>query len=265
MNQNIKSIGKGILFFLLWAIGIALVPIPETKIPVFWRLWAEGIPFVITLLITGVFLKFDFYDLRLIPTRNFGKNIGIGVLTGFLWIGLAIVGIYILGGLRLGEKEIVSNLYLWFFALFLNTIMQEVLVRGYIYQSLKYQSKKIAIVFTTLLFTFLHGGAFEAGFIPVLNVVTMSLFMTAVLEYTNSLWPPIIIHYIWNGVGALIYGGVSLAEDYPSLYQMEFLGSPIISGGAVKIEGSIVVLFLNILFLLIFSYLTKKSRNKNRM
>lgn len=51
---------------------------------------------------------------------------------------------------------------------------------------------------TTILFTALHGGAFEAGVIPVLNVLTMNLLMTAVLEYSGSIIAPIIMHFLWT-------------------------------------------------------------------
>lgn len=79
---------------------------------------------------------------------------------------------------------------------FLNTIMQEMLVRGYLYQMIKSKYNIVAaVIVSTGLFTFAHGGAFEAGILPVLNVITMSLFMTAVLEYTDSLIAPIIIHF----------------------------------------------------------------------
>lgn len=94
--------------------------------------------------------------------------------------------------------------------------MQEVLVRGYLYQMIKNNYNIVAaVIVSTGLFTFAHGGAFEAGILPVLNIITMSLFVTAVLEYTESLIAPIVIHFLWNGVGAIILGGVSLAEDYP--------------------------------------------------
>ena len=87
-------------------------------------------------------------------------------------------------------------LWLWLFAAFLNTVMQEMLVRGYLYQMIKSNSNiAAAIIVSTGLFTFAHGGAFEAGILPVLNVITMSLFMTAVLEYTGSLIAPIVIHF----------------------------------------------------------------------
>ena len=51
--------------------------------------------------------------------------------------------------------------------------------------------------------------------------------MTAVLEYTESLIAPIVIHFLWNGVGAIILGGVSLAEDYPHMFNMVISGNSI--------------------------------------
>lgn len=143
----------------------------------------------------------------------------------------------------------------------INTIMQELLVRGYIYQLLKKEySIMIATIVSTLLFTFMHGGAFEAGPIAVINVLTMSLLMTIILEYTNSLLIPIIMHFIWNVMGGIIFGTVSLAEDYPHLYNIEITGNTIISGGIFKMEGSIFVFIINIVMIIIFYNLYKKNK-----
>ena len=82
--------------------------------------------------------------------------------------------------------------------------MQELLVRGYLYQMLKQRhNAAAAAIATTALFTALHGGALEAGVIPVLNVLTMSLLMTVVLEYSGSIIAPVVMHFLWNGFGAL--------------------------------------------------------------
>lgn len=154
-------------------------------------------------------------------------------------------------------------LVLQLFSAFINSVMQEVLVRGYLYQMIKNNYNiVVAVLISTGLFTFAHGGAFEAGILPVLNVITMSLFVTAVLEYTESLVAPIVIHFLWNGVGAIILGGVSLAEDYPHLFNMVISGNSILSGGSCKIEGSIVVLFMNLILMFGF-VMAKKIRDKN--
>ena len=141
--------------------------------------------------------------------------------------------------------------------------MQELLVRGYLYQMIKQKSNVIvATVVTTGMFTMLHGGAFEAGVIPVLNVLTMSLFMTVLLEWTDSLWAPIMAHFMWNAIGALVLNGVSLAEDYPHLFITAFAGNDIFSGGQYKLEGSIVVLVVNMFFVTFILYLWRKKQNR---
>ncbi|MDU7884691.1 MAG: CPBP family glutamic-type intramembrane protease, partial [Klebsiella michiganensis] len=114
-------------------------------------------------------------------------------------------------------------------------------------------------IITTTLFTLMHGGVLTYGIIPILNIITMSLFMTAILEYTNSLVTPIIIHSIWNIVGSIILGGVSLASDYPNLLEVNFLGNKLLSGGLCKLEGSIIVLIVNVLLFIIFTELTRKK------
>ena len=117
----------------------------------------------------------------------------------------------------------------------------------------------VATIVTTILFTALHGGAFEAGVIPVLNVLTMSLLMTVVLEYSGSIIAPVIMHFLWNGIGALVLGGVSLADDYPNLFVTTFTGSDILSGGICKIEGSIIVLIVNVILIAFFIFIQKKK------
>nr|WP_298877877.1 CPBP family intramembrane glutamic endopeptidase [uncultured Mogibacterium sp.] len=94
--------------------------------------------------------------------------------------------------------------WLWISSAFINVIMQELLVHGYIYQLLKTRyNLKLAVIITTAIFTFLHGGAFEAGSVAVINVITMYLFTTAIYETENTILAPIMAHTIWNIVGAI--------------------------------------------------------------
>ena len=115
----------------------------------------------------------------------------------------------------------------------------------------------IATIVSTLQFTFMHGGAFEAGHIAVVNVLTMSLLMTIILEYTNSLLMPIIMHFIWNVMGGIIFGTVSLADDYTHLYNIKITGNQFISGGSFKMEGSIFVFIINMIMIVYYLYKKK--------
>ena len=165
------------------------------------------------------------------------KSSVIGIVTGILWLGITVIVLYAAGIIRIESLNQISWIGIWMVSVFLNTVMQEMLVRGYLYRMIEMNYNTVSAgIATTALFTLLHGGAFEAGLIPVLNVITMSIFMNIVLVYTKSLLAPILIHFIWNGIGAIILGGVSLASDYPHLINMKFSENELLSGGSCKIE-----------------------------
>ena len=220
---------------------------PDLSEPAIWRLWAEIMPLLAIVFFTLIFWLIEKKNVKLHLTDNPNNGALLGIVMGVLWLAIPTLLMYIIKSLHFDGMNEVKLFPVWMLAAFLNVIMQELLVRGYLYQMLKQKHNMVAaIIVTTALFTACHGGAFEAGILPVVNVITMSLFMTAVLEYSGSLVAPIIMHFLWNGIGALILSGVSLADDYPSLLITSFSGNEILSGGACKIEGSIFVLIVNI-------------------
>lgn len=261
MKKLLFTVAKMIAFFIGFALLVGLIPIPDSSNGAVWRFWAEFIPFLCIVFLTLLFWFIEKRKVKLCIISSPLKNSVIGVVTGIAWLGIVTAILMIFGTMKIVECNVVPMLWLWIFSALINTIMQELLLRGYLYQILKMNyNVAVATVVTTVLFTFMHGGAFEAGFIPVMNVFTMSLFMTMTLEYTQSLIAPIIIHFIWNSVGSIILGGVSLAEDYPHLCVTEFTGNVLLSGGAPKMEGSIVVLFVNVIFMIGFVVLLKKRK-----
>jgi len=87
----------------------------------------------------------------------------------------------------------------------------------------------------------------------------MCLFTTALYESEQTILAPILAHTIWNIVGAIILGGVNLADDYPSLYSMASSGNEILSGGNYKIEASVVVMVINIVLTIFFYVQYRKT------
>ena len=263
MKKLVSVSIKTIIFFVGWAICASVIPIPDVASTVAWRFWAELIPLLSIIALTFIFWLIDKRKICLHLTGKPVYNIVLGFITGTIWLGVSVVILSIIGVIHIDGRNQISMLGLWLFSAFINTVMQEVLVRGYLYQMIKNNYNIVAaVIVSTGLFTFAHGGAFEAGILPVLNVITMSLFVTAVLEYTESLIAPIVIHFLWNGVGAIILGGVSLAEDYPHLFNMIISGNSILSGGSCKIEGSIIVLLMNLLLMIVF-VIAKRKRNRS--
>lgn len=252
MKKFMITAAKSLGFFILWAACAGLGELPGED-PAVWRLGAELFPLLWILLATWLFLRIEKGKLKIPVKPQFWRGASIGGAVGLLWIGGAVGILWVLGALEIGKGPVVDSLPIWILAALLNTVMQELLVRGYLYQLIKREySGLAAALVTTALFTLMHGGAVEAGLIPVLNVVTMSLFMTALMEATGTLAAPILAHGIWNCVGGILLGCVSLAEDYPSLLLTRAFGPELISGGACRVEGSIVVLFLNCLLGFLF-------------
>ena len=200
------------------------------------------------LLITGLFVLFVEKRKITVPILyNPLKNTLFGLALGCAWIGAAVLVLVLTGSLHFTGRHEIPYLAVWFIAVLLNVIMQEYLIRGYLFSLLKEKYNVfVAIIVTTIFFTIIHGGAFEAGIVAVMNVITMSIFVSMLLVLTKSLLAPIIVHFIWNSVGQLIFGIVPLADDYPCLMDGTLSGNIMISGGYAKLEGSIIVLIVNV-------------------
>jgi len=257
-----KTILKSIIFFATWLVLSVLIPIPDSLDDAKWRFVAELISFVSIIIITYIFYRIEDRNIIVFPYKSSFKEYIVAILIGFLWFFLPYCLLKTFGYLEITSKNSINVLTLWIFSAFINTIMQELLARGYIYQLIKREYNLwAASIVTTLIFTFMHGGAFEAGPIAVINVITMSLLMTIILEYSNSLVIPIIMHFIWNCFGGIIFGTVSLADDYPHLYNIKITGNQLISGGSFKMEGSIFVFIINIIMIFIVYYLYRRKKS----
>ena len=256
MKKILITVTKALVYFVLWSLLVSFIPVPDFKNPAIWRFAAELIPLLCTIGISILFYFLEKRSVKILSLSNPFRNSLIGIVAGIAWLAIPFCIMSLSGVLKITHVNHVSMLWLWIISAFINTIMQELLVRGYLYQIIKTKHNIIAaMIVSTALFTFMHGGAFEAGVIPVLNVLTMSLLMSVVLEYTHSLLSPIIMHFLWNSIGAIILGGVSLADDYPALLTTSFSGNALLSGGVYKMEGSIIVSFVNIAFICFFSFL----------
>jgi membrane protease YdiL (CAAX protease family) len=188
----------------------------------------------------------------------------LGLTLGSAWIFGSIGILYLLGNFGLGARHDVPYLAIWFFAVLLNATMQEYLVRGYLFSLLRAKyNVVVAIAVTTVLFTVIHVGAFEAGALPVFNIITMSVFASLLLVHTETLLAPIVVHFIWNSVGRLLFGAVSLADDYPNMWDSLLAGNRLLSGGSAKIEGSVVVSALNLVLVALMLFLIKKRRRRD--
>lgn len=265
MKKFFKTTFKIIIFFIGWAVLSGIVDVPSS-IPAVWRFFAELIPLIFMLIFTIVFMLFEKMSIKILFTENIAKGILTGTAVGFLWIGIPTAILIISKQLIVIEKNTISFLLIWIASAFINVVMQELLVRGYIYQLLKKDYNIfVAVLVSTVLFTAMHLGAFEAGIIPVVNVITMCLFTTVLYETERTLLAPIMAHAVWNIIGAIFLGCVNLAEDYPHMFTLISSQNILLSGGEYKIEASIIVTIINIvltvLFLIKLKLLSRYNKN----
>jgi len=242
----IRVVFKILIFVSLWVALAALIPIPENISAFSWRLCAEAIAFAAAILLSVIFTAIEKQKVR-INVLKVSKDTLTGLVLGCLWIGIS-AGIMALMGISFDRTGSGANVLIWLIPVFLNAAAQELLVRGYVYQLLKQEYNLIvATIVTTLLFVLFHGGTISEGALPIVNIVLTSLLLTACLEAFNGLTVPIMMHFVWNGIGGIVLGGVNLAEDYPSLFSMHSQAPSILSGGICKMEGSIVAFVINII------------------
>ncbi|WP_366248787.1 type II CAAX endopeptidase family protein [Terribacillus aidingensis] len=264
MKKLISTIVKTLTFFIGWAILISFTPDLQTDNPALLRLWWEFTPLAAVVLFSICFVfLIEKKKIKVPVTVNLPKNILVGAVIGVFWLGSVAAMLLLTKTMHIQGVYHVDYLWIWILASLFNTIMQELLVRGYLYQLWKRRyNTTTATILTTILFTAMHGGAFEAGIIPVLNVISMSVLVTMLLEYTGTIAAPILAHFIWNTIGAIILGGVSLVSDYPKLLNSTYQGVEWIAGGVYKMEGSIIVFVVNMILL---TYLFLLSRKRSAL
>lgn len=259
-----KVIGFIFLVFYSMLLFLKLDNIDSLKYPAIWRLFVETMPLIAVIISNLFFWLIEKKKISFYIFNNALKSILIGTFIGFIWILIPSLFAYILGILKIGNFNNINDIWIWCLAAFLNVIMQEMFIRGYLYQFLKMKYNIfISTIITSLIFTFLHGGAFEVGIVAVLAVFMMSIFMSLLLEYTNSLLAPIMAHFIWNFLGRL-FDVVVLASDYPSMFTSTFSGNIILTGGESKIEGSIFTLICNTIFVVFFYWINFRKDKKNQ-
>jgi len=272
VKKHLFNLIKILGFLALWVVMIVLQSFPVIGEPVFTkgnsaiqRFWWELLPLICIVIVTLFFkIIVEKNKIKIHLLDNAVKNSIIGIIWGIVWIALPVLSLYIIKHLQFGAVNSVSFLYIWIISAILNVIMQEYLVRGYMFELLRKEYNIIiSIIITSIIFTLFHAGAFLAGIIPVLSVFTMSIFVSLLLVYTKALLAPIIVHAVWNIIGSLL-GCVSLGSDYPVLINCTTSGNNIISGGIYKLEGSIFTLLVNIINIIVLIFLLKNDINKNK-
>ena len=155
------------------------------------------------------------------PNHIFGLN-KISFAKTLLWGLGAMVPVYILLGLgsyitqliipskeqgpemqeivhtMISSNDITIRITLLFSAIIVAPMVEEIIFRGYIYPILKrYSHRLFAGFMTSLLFAVVHGHV--EGLVPLLF---LAIILTFCYEVTGSIFVPILIHALFNGINS---------------------------------------------------------------
>lgn len=247
---------KSIAFLLLWAVLYAPLIVPTTgimeyavgvlKIPP--RIYFDLCGAVTILIAAWVMVRLvdrrPFVSLGWAP-RHFLRDSARGVVIGVLWLGTSLAALWLLGyaAPQTGYAPDFTLLFVPGIALVLNTVIQEVLARSYIFQTIQFNSSaRWAILVTSLLFMLYHSAGLRDMPLAALNLFCAGVLFGVAYYVTGNLWLPIAIHFTWNFLLGPVLGlsvsGTALAEHEPAV---AVRGAALYTGGAFGIEASVVV------------------------
>jgi hypothetical protein len=190
------------------------------------------------------------------------KNIKIflkGILIGIVSLSLIIIPLLMVGAIKF--NGINNNINWLFFVLYLfgyliQSLMEELICRGYLLHRLKERIPLVlAVVISILFFSLGHfNKMFDAGlligFIGIINLLLISLIFTLITLKNKNIYVSTGFHFIWNFALFNIIGlNLSGLEITNSIFKMEAVNK-FLTGYSYGIESSIITTIILIIVLL---------------
>lgn len=258
MNQLkalLMVIWKIALFLVLWGVlyapplllAVKMLPQPAGIDSPSVRLYIELTGAITILLAAWVMTRFvdkrPFNSLGLTP-RHIVRDIllGSGIGLGMMVISVAVLWAAGWATLQTNVAFSPGVLAVVGIAMLINTMTQEVLVRGYIQQTIQSQyGVALAIIISSFIFMLLHLGAIKGAPLPAVNLFAAGILLGIAYAITNNLWLPIALHFGWNFLQGPVLGLTVSGQSVDSGWKVFRLAGPnLFTGGAFGLEGGLV-------------------------
>jgi uncharacterized protein len=182
-------------------------------------------------------------------TRNWLKDLGLGLLTGAAALSLAVLIAVAFGGLRFNFNQAHGSSAIWLtlgvsLAVFaVAAAFEEAFFRGYILQTFARANLAwLAIAMTSLFFASAHLGNPNASFLSTLNTALAGIWFGAAYLKTRTLWFVFGLHLAWNWMQGAVFGievsGITSLTTAPLLQEIDS-GPVWLTGADYGIEGGI--------------------------
>lgn len=251
----VRSVLLFLLFLAAWFLLLAVAGSPTDALvrvtratPAGARLIYEVVP-LLTVLIPTIVFGLVFRRYAGIPVLTLARREGVDTAVGMgMGLGLIVVAagaLWALGSLSFsGISMWDGSLAIWVLALALNAAFQEYLVHGWGFDvMLRGCGPVVATIITTVAFALFHPGAFEVGPMAVACIAAFGILLALLRLLSGGLLAPILVHAVWNILGGIGLGLVTLADDYPHVLDGALSGSPLLANG-MGLESSLTTLAL---------------------
>lgn len=265
-NSPITKIILALLTFMAVVIigqQIAVKLLTLTSLDRDYRNLLKGL-FVSASCVYSYILFFKKYDKRTVTefaSKGLLKNVGGGILIGFLLQSLIILVIYLNGSYNVLNVNPISFIVIPLAIMFTVAIIEEILVRGIVFRIIEEKlGSYISLLISGVIFGALHLVNPHSSFLSTLCITLAGFLLGAAFIYRRNLWFPIALHFAWNFTQSGIYGAITSGnEKTPGLLTAKIQGSELITGGEFGPEGSIQASVICLLGTLILLFLSHKE------
>jgi len=245
-----------------WLVSFASFP-DEGDALLSWKAMGSRGGSVIAMILAA-FITLRWIDRRPITLLGLGllegwkRDFGLGLIIGIAMISIALGCLWIGGWVSLSLNDItlslVGALSKALLLFFVAALMEEIMLRGYIFQAFIEGSRVwIAVIVLSSIFSVMHFDNPDATIPSALNIFLAGVLLSVCYLKTRSLWLPTGAHLGWNWMQASFWGmGVSGYHVKSSVFSAEAHGADWISGGQFGAESSIfaTVVILIAIFLI---------------
>ncbi|NLT26885.1 MAG: CPBP family intramembrane metalloprotease [Microbacteriaceae bacterium] len=177
------------------------------------------------------------------------RQFGLGVLLGGGAVALAVGVLALAGAYRVTDVALTSSALVGLAIGVGAAVAEEVFFRGIVLHLLAVRfGGWPAMIVVSVLFGLIHATNPGAGWGGALAIVlSAGLLLNAAYLVTGGLWLPIGIHFAWNAAQSAVFGiTVSGTIEQRGLLESELVGPVWLTGGAMGIEGSAVLIAIGL-------------------
>jgi membrane protease YdiL (CAAX protease family) len=226
--------------------------------------WQQVLSLAAVLLVTLLFVGL-FNGKKYAPrfTRQPGKDALLGVIIGVLLSG-GTLGLYLMTeSLTFSAWTFVNQFIFWVIAIGVNVLVQEYILRGYLFSLVQACFGDLAAVgFSAVIFAALTPYVLTGGVVAILIAFAFNFLLSLLRIHTKGLMGPAIVHFIWKITGVLILGTLPSRLGAPSVSAEDIAGAELLTGGNLRFAGSVLTLVITIFLIDLAFILISDAKEK---